>query len=453
MKHGCDRKDHLCFHPDETEECCDDDYSPSKQIASFPGYGNTGGNCDVRVGRDSDTGEHGVKIHKRIRFNQLEGRCTKIKLVFYYDEDRHEDLPDLNEDEEDFKPLEVIFKKSYKLGKWTKTKCSIVVVPGLGCDHTCYDNIQNQGETGVDCGGPCPRCRKVRTCQHYFNHCLFDPYKFLDQDSFNGLALDFFNKFNAPKCPEGFSPIPEEEWGNIECTPPTKWKDGDCQEKCCLEDLDIPDCPEDYCPTQHAHSETTEVCLDPADFTTEPCDEEIPVCDVSTQESSQTNDPSVTGENNPFFNGATLPAGTYEATWHDGCMKYNDGQWWTVNAHTSSFLWWVRDEDDLKINRLPGTVGFQPGTGCPAGSPTCSGYWNGYFTYDECITANQNAGEAEVFILNTASKLYSWLEDSPYSDNVSGSSIGETGPLWTLKWVGTCESFQEALANLPPDGE
>lgn len=29
---------------------------------------------------------------------------------------------------------------------------------------TCSDGIQNQGETGVDCGGPCPDCPPVATC-------------------------------------------------------------------------------------------------------------------------------------------------------------------------------------------------------------------------------------------------------------------------------------------------
>ena len=24
--------------------------------------------------------------------------------------------------------------------------------------ETCSDGIQNQGETGIDCGGPCPKC-------------------------------------------------------------------------------------------------------------------------------------------------------------------------------------------------------------------------------------------------------------------------------------------------------
>ena len=31
--------------------------------------------------------------------------------------------------------------------------------PCAACAN-CNDKVQNQGETGVDCGGPCPACRK-----------------------------------------------------------------------------------------------------------------------------------------------------------------------------------------------------------------------------------------------------------------------------------------------------
>ena len=35
-----------------------------------------------------------------------------------------------------------------------------------GCDESfsCEDGKQNQGETGIDCGGPCPNCEYMRTC-------------------------------------------------------------------------------------------------------------------------------------------------------------------------------------------------------------------------------------------------------------------------------------------------
>ena len=44
---------------------------------------------------------------------------------------------------------------------FTKEKCSFVV---NDADPTCTDGIQNGGETGVDCGGPCPACTTGPTC-------------------------------------------------------------------------------------------------------------------------------------------------------------------------------------------------------------------------------------------------------------------------------------------------
>ncbi len=44
---------------------------------------------------------------------------------------------------------------------FTKEKCSFVV---NDADPTCTDGVQNGGETGVDCGGPCPACTTGPTC-------------------------------------------------------------------------------------------------------------------------------------------------------------------------------------------------------------------------------------------------------------------------------------------------
>ena len=48
---------------------------------------------------------------------------------------------------------------------WTDLYCS--VTPGVkvmdtckvACKACCSDGIQNQGEEGVDCGGPCAPCK------------------------------------------------------------------------------------------------------------------------------------------------------------------------------------------------------------------------------------------------------------------------------------------------------
>ncbi len=39
-----------------------------------------------------------------------------------------------------------------------------IVIQGGGTTATCNDGIQNQGETGIDCGGPCAPCPTVPTC-------------------------------------------------------------------------------------------------------------------------------------------------------------------------------------------------------------------------------------------------------------------------------------------------
>lgn len=38
--------------------------------------------------------------------------------------------------------------------------------PGTGSTPTCSDSIQNQGEIGIDCGGPCPACMTPGTCNN-----------------------------------------------------------------------------------------------------------------------------------------------------------------------------------------------------------------------------------------------------------------------------------------------
>lgn len=41
----------------------------------------------------------------------------------------------------------------------------LFVMNGCGDDSfSCEDGKQNQGETGIDCGGPCPNCEYIRTC-------------------------------------------------------------------------------------------------------------------------------------------------------------------------------------------------------------------------------------------------------------------------------------------------
>jgi hypothetical protein len=42
---------------------------------------------------------------------------------------------------------------------------------GYSSTPTCFDGIQNQGETGIDCGGPCPACCSPATCLSLGKSC------------------------------------------------------------------------------------------------------------------------------------------------------------------------------------------------------------------------------------------------------------------------------------------
>lgn len=44
--------------------------------------------------------------------------------------------------------------------------------PGTGSTPTCSDGTQNQGEIGIDCGGPCPACMTPSTCNNGFQDGL-----------------------------------------------------------------------------------------------------------------------------------------------------------------------------------------------------------------------------------------------------------------------------------------
>ena len=49
--------------------------------------------------------------------------------------------------------------------EWSQLYCSVTPkvkvmdTCKLACKACCYDGIQNQGEEGVDCGGPCAPCK------------------------------------------------------------------------------------------------------------------------------------------------------------------------------------------------------------------------------------------------------------------------------------------------------
>lgn len=48
-----------------------------------------------------------------------------------------------------------------------------VIIPEETNNFTCNDGVQNQGETGIDCGGPCPECFTAPPCQPGEDRVIF----------------------------------------------------------------------------------------------------------------------------------------------------------------------------------------------------------------------------------------------------------------------------------------
>jgi hypothetical protein len=82
---------------------------------------------------------------------------------------------------------------------WTTVNCS----SGLPSCPTCTDGIQNQGETGVDCGGPCPAC--TGSC--------FDGIQ-------NGLETGVDCGGTCPACPTCFDGIRNQGETGVDCGGP-----------------------------------------------------------------------------------------------------------------------------------------------------------------------------------------------------------------------------------------
>jgi hypothetical protein len=122
-----------------------------------------------------------------------------------------------------------------------------------------------------------------------------------------------------------------------------------------------------------------------------------------------------------FAGGNAFPAGHYRVTYVDGCMKYSSGQAWAVHAVETGTVsgtdgWWlVGDTAAATIAVPPGTVGYVIDAG-------------GYATFDACVSANLSLPTVDFDFDGGSIGL--WLEDVPYSDNVSGTD--GRNPTWRL---------------------
>jgi hypothetical protein len=124
-----------------------------------------------------------------------------------------------------------------------------------------------------------------------------------------------------------------------------------------------------------------------------------------------------------FNDGRPLPGGRYRIRYVDGCMKYDSGQGWTVNAVLGTYCWYVVGENtSIRIVVPPGNEGYAVGQG-------------GKASFDECVSASRAIPPVE-FTVAAPSRLGVWLLDSPYGDNVPG--VDGRNPQWALENVDGC---------------
>ena len=129
------------------------------------------------------------------------------------------------------------------------------------------------------------------------------------------------------------------------------------------------------------------------------------------------------GQISYFGDGGVLPGGRYSVRYVDGCMKYGGGQDWTIHAYASgSIAWWlVGASSSIQYLMPPGTVGYDSSTGA-------------YVQFADCVAANLLLPPVEFDF--DGGVLGVWLQDSPYSDNLSGE--GGRNPSWQLTRLGGC---------------
>jgi hypothetical protein len=134
-----------------------------------------------------------------------------------------------------------------------------------------------------------------------------------------------------------------------------------------------------------------------------------------------------------FAGGRSLPAGTYQVTYVDGCMKYSSGQGWTVNAYneTGCCQWWlIGSSTSDRLLEMPGTIGYAPGMGA-------------FANFEDCVTASKASPPKQ--FQHPGGVLGIWLQDNPYSDNTAGEN--GRNPTWQLDSVGVCPVISRPPAH------
>jgi hypothetical protein len=139
----------------------------------------------------------------------------------------------------------------------------------------------------------------------------------------------------------------------------------------------------------------------------------IPPCGTRTQVGIAVGD--LSSGDVVYFSEDALPAGDYRINYIGGCMRYSPSQGITVNASESATgPAWFLVEDDREGSRLPGTVGFEVGSGA-------------FATEAECIGASRVLASARI-ATPVARRLGVRLADTGYGDN-----SGAAPPTWELE--------------------
>ncbi|MBI5546747.1 MAG: hypothetical protein HY901_22925 [Deltaproteobacteria bacterium] len=150
-----------------------------------------------------------------------------------------------------------------------------------------------------------------------------------------------------------------------------------------------------------------------------------PTCDLGTAASFATDQAlNLFGQVVYFNGGNALPAGPYRITYLDGCMKYGNGQGWTIHAYSNgSIAWWLVGASTTDMVLMPpGTVGWSPTGGA-------------FNDFDDCVAANLALPPLEFDF--AGGPLGVWLRDSPYTDNQSG--VDGRNPKWQLTQLSACD--------------
>jgi hypothetical protein len=125
---------------------------------------------------------------------------------------------------------------------------------------------------------------------------------------------------------------------------------------------------------------------------------------------------------------------TYLVKYEDGCMKYNQNQWWAVNALAGTFSWYLVGSTTANvISALPGTEGFFQSNAPPVGIKP------GFEDFDQCVDANLTLDPIVVEHPGGALNLY--LKDTPYDDN----QPGHPSPSWSLTRIAVHGGCAQAL--------